>query len=137
MKLRPEELKEGEVYFADFGYNAAVIFRFETHVRTHIYYHSALKKDNAAAERFRVKDYCVLSDSIPLRPATAAEKAMLVKYEAENDSYYMKKFVTTETADKYQKFFNFLNQEHDLICTIEQMNEITREAVKLDKKLKE
>jgi hypothetical protein len=37
-----------------------------------------------------------------------------------------REFITTETADKYQDFFNFLNQEHDLICTTRQMNQIVK-----------
>ena len=35
-----------------------------------------------------------------------------------------------EAAELYQDFFNFLNQEHDLICTIEEMDEILHEAQK-------
>jgi hypothetical protein len=41
----------------------------------------------------------------------------------------------TEIADKYQEFFNFFNQEHNLILTIEQMDEIVSEAKKLEGKL--
>ncbi len=44
-------------------------------------------------------------------------------------------YVNTEIADKYQEFFNFMNQEHDLILTIEQMDEIVFEAQRLVKKL--
>jgi hypothetical protein len=33
-----------------------------------------------------------------------------------------------ERADSYQDFFNFLSQEHNLICTIEEMDEIIHEA---------
>lgn len=40
-----------------------------------------------------------------------------------------------EEADKYQEFFNFLNQEHDLTPTISEMNEIILEAQKVVKKL--
>ena len=39
-----------------------------------------------------------------------------------------------EIADKYQEFFNFMSQEHDLIFTIEQMEEIIFEAERLTKK---
>jgi len=39
--------------------------------------------------------------------------------------------VAKETADKYQDFFNFMNQEHGLILTISEMNEILEEAQKL------
>jgi len=35
------------------------------------------------------------------------------------------------TADKYQDFFNFMNQEHGLILTIEEMDEIVSESQKL------
>lgn len=45
------------------------------------------------------------------------------------------KDIQKETADKYQEFFNFMNQEHDLILTIEQMDEIVFEAQRLVKKL--
>ena len=38
-------------------------------------------------------------------------------------------------ADKYQNFFNFMNQEHDLILTIDEMNEIVSEVEKLKEKL--
>lgn len=44
-------------------------------------------------------------------------------------------YVDIEAADKYQEFFNFMSQEHDLILTIEQMDEILSEAQKLVKKL--
>ena len=38
-------------------------------------------------------------------------------------------------ADQYQDFFNFMNQEHDLILTIDEMNEIISEVEKLKKNL--
>jgi hypothetical protein len=44
-------------------------------------------------------------------------------------------YVNTEIADKYQEFFNFMRQEHDLILTISEMDEIVSEAQKLVKKL--
>ena len=44
-------------------------------------------------------------------------------------------YVNTEIADKYQELFNFMNQEHDLILTIEEMDEIVFEAQRLVKKL--
>lgn len=40
-----------------------------------------------------------------------------------------------EQADLYQDFFNFLSQEHNLICTIEEMDEIIHEAQAFVKKL--
>lgn len=40
-----------------------------------------------------------------------------------------------EAAAMYQDFFNFLNQEHNLICTIEEMDEILYEAKKQLNKL--
>ena len=43
--------------------------------------------------------------------------------------------IDTELADKYQDFFNFMNQEHDLILTGSEMNEILSEANKLQEKL--
>lgn len=42
--------------------------------------------------------------------------------------------IQKETANKYQEFFNFMNQEHDLILTIEEMEEIIFEAHKLFEK---
>ena len=39
--------------------------------------------------------------------------------------------IPREIADKYQGFFEFLNQEHDLILTIDEMDEIIFEAQKL------
>lgn len=45
------------------------------------------------------------------------------------------RYIQQETADKYQEFFNFMSQEHDLILTIEQMDEIVFEAQRLLKKL--
>lgn len=47
------------------------------------------------------------------------------------------KSVVREFADKYQEFFNFMNQEHGLILTISEMDEILHESQKLIKKLKE
>ena len=44
-------------------------------------------------------------------------------------------YINTEIADKYQEFFNFMSQEHNLILTIEQMQEILSEAQKLESKL--
>lgn len=44
--------------------------------------------------------------------------------------------ILREFADKYQEFFNFMNQEHDLILTIEEMDEILHEALKLNEILK-
>lgn len=44
-------------------------------------------------------------------------------------------YVNTEIADKYQEFFNFMSQEHDLILTMSEMDEIVSEAQKLVKKL--
>lgn len=46
-------------------------------------------------------------------------------------------FVNTEIADKYQEFFNFMNQEHNLLLTIEEMDEIVFEVGKLVNKLNE
>ena len=40
-----------------------------------------------------------------------------------------------EIADKYQEFSNFMDQEHDLILTIEEIDEIVFEAQRLVKKL--
>lgn len=36
-----------------------------------------------------------------------------------------------ETAQRYQEFFNFMNKEHNLILTIQQMDEIVFEVQKL------
>ena len=36
--------------------------------------------------------------------------------------------VTSETADMYQEFFNFMNQKHNLILTISEMDEILHES---------
>lgn len=44
-------------------------------------------------------------------------------------------YVNTELADKYQDFFNFMEQEHGLILTIEEMDEIAFEAHKLVQKI--
>lgn len=38
--------------------------------------------------------------------------------------------IPREIADKYQDLFNFLNQEHDLLPTIEQMDEVILEVDK-------
>lgn len=45
--------------------------------------------------------------------------------------------IPIEIADKYQEFFNFMMQEHNLILTISEMNEILLEAKKLEDKLKQ
>src|SRR5690625_6405839 len=44
-------------------------------------------------------------------------------------------YINTETADKYQEFFNFMSQEHDLILTTEEMDEIVFEAQRLIEKI--
>ena len=43
-------------------------------------------------------------------------------------------YVNVEVADKYQEFFNFMSQEHNLILTISEMDEIVTEAQRLVKK---
>ena len=43
-------------------------------------------------------------------------------------------YINTEIADKYQEFFNFMNQEHGLILTISEMDEIVTEAQNLVRK---
>jgi len=43
--------------------------------------------------------------------------------------------IQKELAEDYQEFFNFLNQEHNLILTISEMDEVVFEAQKLVKKL--
>ena len=45
------------------------------------------------------------------------------------------RYIHKEVADDYQEFFNFLRQNHNLTCTIEQMDEIVFEAQKLVSKL--
>ncbi len=47
-----------------------------------------------------------------------------------------KDLIIREVADKYQDFFNFMNQEHGLILTISQMDEILYESKKLVQTLK-
>lgn len=42
--------------------------------------------------------------------------------------------IVREMASKYQDFFNFMSQEHDLILTIDEMNEIVYEVEKLKNK---
>ena len=44
-------------------------------------------------------------------------------------------FINTELADKYQEFFNFMSQEHNLTLTISEMNELLFEAKRLESKL--
>jgi|SRR5690606_2873007 len=43
--------------------------------------------------------------------------------------------VCLETADFYQEFFNFFSKEHNLILTIQEMDEIRHECRKLEKRL--
>ena len=43
------------------------------------------------------------------------------------------KDIQIEIAEKYQEFFNFMNKEHNLILTKEQMDEIVYESDKLVK----
>lgn len=43
--------------------------------------------------------------------------------------------IPREIAEDYQEFFDFLNQEHNLILTISEMDELVFEAQKLVKKL--
>lgn len=43
--------------------------------------------------------------------------------------------IIREEADKYQEFFNFMSQEHDLNLTVGQMNDIVQESKRLDTKL--
>lgn len=42
--------------------------------------------------------------------------------------------IPREIAEQYQDFFNFMSQEHDLILTCEEMDEIVFEAQRLVKK---
>lgn len=41
--------------------------------------------------------------------------------------------IPKEQADIYQNFFNFLIREHNIICTISEMQEIIFEASKISK----
>lgn len=43
--------------------------------------------------------------------------------------------LTIKQANKYQAFFNFMNQEHDLTLTISEMQEIVSEVEKLKSEL--
>ena len=43
--------------------------------------------------------------------------------------------VCLETADFYQEFFNFFSKEHNLILTIQEMDEIRHECRKLETRL--
>ena len=40
-----------------------------------------------------------------------------------------------DITEHYQEFFEFMIQEHDIILTIDQMDNIRREAIKLNDKL--
>ena len=44
-------------------------------------------------------------------------------------------YVNKDIADKYQEFYNFMSQEHNLTLTISEMDEIVMEAQRLVKKL--
>jgi len=46
-------------------------------------------------------------------------------------------YVNTEIARKYQEFFNFMINEHGVILTISEMDEIVSEVYKLVKKIDE
>jgi hypothetical protein len=43
-------------------------------------------------------------------------------------------YVNLEIADKYQEFFNFMRSEHNLILTIEEMDEVIFMALKFKEK---
>jgi Ca2+-binding EF-hand superfamily protein len=45
--------------------------------------------------------------------------------------------INKELADKYQEFFNFFSQEHNLTLCLSEMHEILLEAKKLESKLRE
>ena len=47
----------------------------------------------------------------------------------------MMRNIPLEIADKYQEFFDFLLQEHNLTLTISEMEEIRVEVEKLNEKL--
>ncbi len=47
-----------------------------------------------------------------------------------------KKLITTEHADQYQDLFDMMMQEHDLILTVEEMDEIIFQALKVEVNLK-
>lgn len=44
--------------------------------------------------------------------------------------------VCLEAANLYQEFFNFFSREHNLILTIQEMDEIRHEYRKLEKRLR-
>ncbi len=44
-------------------------------------------------------------------------------------------YVNVEVADIYQEFFNFMSQEHNLILTISEMDEIVMQVQRLAKEL--
>jgi hypothetical protein len=49
----------------------------------------------------------------------------------------MSEYVTIEEANKYQEFFNFMRNEHNLTLTITEMQDVIREVNKLNEKLNE
>ena len=54
-------------------------------------------------------------------------------YECNRSTYEISQEQLKEDEQKYTTFFNFLNQEHNLVCTIEEMDEIIYEANKISK----
>lgn len=44
---------------------------------------------------------------------------------------------TSKISKPYKSFFNFMMNEHDLILTVSEMDEILSEALKLHEKLKQ
>ena len=46
------------------------------------------------------------------------------------------KSISKELADIYQPFFNFLQQEHGLLCTVSEMDEIISEVEKHKSRLR-
>jgi len=47
------------------------------------------------------------------------------------------KLIPNEHADCYQELFNMMNQEHGLVLTLEEMDEIIYECNKVQKKVNE
>lgn len=51
--------------------------------------------------------------------------------ECNRSTYEISQEQLKEDEEKYKIFFNFLNQKHNLTCTIEEMDEIIYEANKI------
>jgi hypothetical protein len=79
------ELKQGKIYFLDYGGNTQVIGRYINSDAVNYYFESIIHYWNGFETFKPGKNYCVKNGIELMRPASKPEKHTLVKFEIEHE----------------------------------------------------